>query len=449
MEPDPQSASIVTQLLILLMLTLINAFFSGSEMAVVSVNKNRIRRLAEQGNKKAVLIERLLEDSTVFLSTIQVAITLAGFFSSASAATGIAQVLAGKMSRWNVPCSQTAAGVLVTILLAYFNLVFGELVPKRIALQKAEGFSLFCAGPVYFVSRIMNPFIHLLTFSTSSILKLMGMHSETLETDVSEEEIKSLLETGSETGVFNEIEKEMITSIFSFDDKKAREVMVPRQDMVAVDIEEPLESYLDDILQSMHSKIPVYEGDMDNIIGILSTKLLAIQAREKSFEKLDIRSILLPPYFVPENLRTDTLFEQMQSRKEKMAILVDEYGGVSGMVTMEDLIEEIVGDIHEKYEDEEPEIQELEPHRVYRISGSISLFDLKEKLHLHMDSTCDTLSGYLMELLGHIPQESELPITVQTEEADFEIESVEDRVIDKVKLTLKDLSDKDEESEIY
>ena len=429
MESDPQSASIITQLLILLVLTLVNAFFSGSEMAVVSVNKNKIHRLAEQGNKNAALIEHLMEDSTVFLSTIQVAITLAGFFSSASAATGIAQVLAVKMSQWNVPYSQTAAGVLVTILLAYFNLVFGELVPKRIALQKAEGFSLFCVGPVYFISRLMNPFIHLLTFSTSGILKLMGMHSETLETDVSEEEIKSLLETGSETGVFNEIEKEMITSIFSFDDKKAREVMVPRQEMVAIDIEEPLESYLDEILQSMHSKIPVYEGDMDNIIGILSTKLLVIQARERSFETLDIRSIL-------------------QARKEKMAILVDEYGGVSGMVTLEDLIEEIVGDIHEKYEEEEPEIQELEPHRVYRIAGSISLFDLKEKLHLHMDSTCDTLSGYLMELLGHIPEEGELPLTAQTEEAYFEIESVEDRVIDKVKLTLRDLPDAIEEEEI-
>ena len=168
---------------------------------------------------------------------------------------------------------------------------------------------------------------------------------------------------------------------------------------------------------------------MDNIIGILSTKLLVIQARERSFETLDIRSILLPPYFVPENLRTDALFEQMQARKEKMAILVDEYGGVSGMVTLEDLIEEIVGDIHEKYEEEEPEIQELEPH-------------------LHMDSTCDTLSGYLMELLGHIPEEGELPLTAQTEEAYFEIESVEDRVIDKVKLTLRDLPDAIEEEEI-
>ena len=254
MESDPQAANILSQLAVLVVLTAVNAFFAGSEMAVVSVNKNKIHRLAEQGNRNAALIERLMEDSTVFLSTIQVAITLAGFFSSASAATGIAQVLGGVMAEAGVPYSQSIAGVVVTVILAYFNLVFGELVPKRIALQKAEGFSLLCVRPIYMLSLVMNPFIKLLSFSTSSVLKLIGMHSETLESEVSEEEIKSMLETGSETGVFNDIEKEMITSIFSFDDKRAREVMVPRQDMVTIDINEPVEAYIDEILQSMHSR---------------------------------------------------------------------------------------------------------------------------------------------------------------------------------------------------
>ena len=282
MESDPEAANILFQITILVILTLINAFFAGSEMAVVSVNKNKIHRLSEQGNKNAALIERLMKDSTIFLSTIQVAITLVGFFSSASAATGIAQVLAVRMAQWNVPYSRTLAGVVVTIILAYFNLVFGELVPKRIALQKAEAFSLFCVRPIYYISRIMNPFIKLLSLSTSGFLKLIGMHNENLETDVSEEEIKSMLETGSEAGVFNDIEKEMITSIFSFDDKRAKEVMVPRQDMVALDINEPLEEFLDEILESMHSKIPVYEGEIDNIIGVLSTKALTIEARRTS-----------------------------------------------------------------------------------------------------------------------------------------------------------------------
>ena len=438
MESDPQAANILSQLAVLVVLTAVNAFFAGSEMAVVSVNKNKIHRLAEQGNRNAALIERLMEDSTVFLSTIQVAITLAGFFSSASAATGIAQVLGGVMAEAGVPYSQSIAGVVVTVILAYFNLVFGELVPKRIALQKAEGFSLLCVRPIYMPSLVMNPFIKLLSFSTSSVLKLIGMHSETLESEVSEEEIKSMLETGSETGVFNDIEKEMITSIFSFDDKRAREVMVPRQDMVTIDINEPVEAYIDEILQSMHSKIPVYEDEIDNIIGILSTKTLMIEARKSSLENLNIRAMLTEPYFVPENRRTDALFREMQKNKNKLAILIDEYGGVSGMVTLEDLIEEIVGDIHEEYEEVEPDIQEIVPHKVFRVSGSISLFDLNEEMHLHIDSTCDTLSGYLMEILGYIPDQEKLPLLVETPEADFEVESMDDRVIDKVKLTLKE-----------
>ena len=437
MESDPQAANILSQLAVLVVLTAVNAFFAGSEMAVVSVNKNKIHRLAEQGNRNAALIERLMEDSTVFLSTIQVAITLAGFFSSASAATGIAQVLGGVMAEAGVPYSQSIAGVVVTVILAYFNLVFGELVPKRIALQKAEGFSLLCVRPIYMLSLVMNPFIKLLSFSTSSVLKLIGMHSETLESEVSEEEIKSMLETGSETGVFNDIEKEMITSIFSFDDKRAREVMVPRQDMVTIDINEPVEAYIDEILQSMHSKIPVYEDEIDNIIGILSTKTLMIEARKSSLENLNIRAMLTEPYFVPENRRTDALFKEMQKNKNKLAILIDEYGGVSGMVTLEDLIEEIVGDIHEEYEEVEPDIQEIVPHKVFRVSGSISLFDLNEEMHLHIDSTCDTLSGYLMEILGYIPDQERLPLLVETPEADFEVESMDDRVIDKVKLTLE------------
>ena len=438
MESDPQAANILSQLAVLVVLTAVNAFFAGSEMAVVSVNKNKIHRLAEQGNRNAALIERLMEDSTVFLSTIQVAITLAGFFSSASAATGIAQVLGGVMAEAGVPYSQSIAGVVVTVILAYFNLVFGELVPKRIALQKAEGFSLLCVRPIYMLSLVMNPFIKLLSFSTSSVLKLIGMHSETLESEVSEEEIKSMLETGSETGVFNDIEKEMIKSIFSFDDKRAREVMVPRQDMVTIDINEPVEAYIDEILQSMHSKIPVYEDEIDNIIGILSTKTLMIEARKSSLENLNIRAMLTEPYFVPENRRTDALFKEMQKNKNKLAILIDEYGGVSGMVTLEDLIEEIVGDIHEEYEEVEPDIQEIVPHKVFRVSGSISLFDLNEEMHLHIDSTCDTLSGYLMEILGYIPDQERLPLLVETPEADFEVESMDDRVIDKVKLTLKE-----------
>ncbi len=439
METDPQPASIFTQLFILLVLTLVRGYFAGAEMAVASVNKNKIHRLKEQGNKKAALVEHLMEESTAFLSAIQLVITLIGFFSSAVAATGIGEMLAVKMNGWGVPCGKIAAVVIVALVLVYVNLVFGELIPKRMAVQNAEKFSLSCIGLVYVISCGVKPFVGLLNVSTSVILKLLGMHHENLETDVSEEEIKSLLETGSETGVFNEIEKEMITSIFSFDDKKAKEVMVPRQDMVAIDIDESVDSYLDDILQSMHSKIPVYQEDIDNIIGILSTKALTIEARKKSFENLDIRSLLTPAYFVPENRRTDALFREMQQKKEKLAVLIDEYGGVSGMVTLEDLIEVIVGDIHEEYEEVEPEVIELEPGHIYSLSGSIALSDLEEKFHLNIDSVYDTLCGYLIEVLGYIPSEKELPLTVPTAEADYEILKMEDRVIGRVKMTLKEV----------
>ena len=256
MDADPGTGSIIYQITILIILTAINAFFAGSEMAVVSVNKIKIHRLVEDGNKKAKLIESLSEDSTKFLSTIQVAITLAGFASSAFAANSISQELAKFMAARGIPYSLSISNVLITVLLAYFNLVLGELVPKRIALQYAERFSLFCVKPIWMLSKILSPFIQLLSLSTNGLLKLLGLHHENLEADVSEEEIKSMIETGTETGVFNDIEKEMITSIFSFDDKKVREVMVTRQDMIAVDLQVPVKEYIDELLASRHSRIP-------------------------------------------------------------------------------------------------------------------------------------------------------------------------------------------------
>lgn len=428
--------TVLFQLLFLAFLTLVNAFFSGAEMAVVSVNKNKIKRRAQEGNKKANLILTLSENSTSFLSTIQVAITFASFFSSASAATGISQILAGKLQSLGVPYSGTLSVIAVTLLLSYFTLVFGELVPKRIALQKAEGFSLFCVKPIYYISIVMAPFVRLLSLSTNGVLHLIGMKSESLEEDVSEEEIKSLLETGQETGVFNDIEKEMITSIFSFDDKKAKEVMTPRQDMIAVDISKFCDEYLDSILKSKRSRIPVYDKSIDSVIGILSVKDLMIQARENNFSGINIRTLLQKPYFVPENQMIDKLFKDMQKKQLRMAILVDEYGGVSGLVTLEDLIEEIVGDIWDEYEEMDPDITELAPGR-YRIPGNTLLYDLNETLHLELDSSCDTLSGYLIEQLGYIPTRNRLPITVDTPHAVFTITELNQRVITSANAEIK------------
>lgn len=397
-------------------------------MAVVSVNKNKIKRLASQGNKKADLILSLSENSTNFLSTIQVAITFAGFFSSASAATGISQVFADWLNGFGIPYTATISVIVVTLILSYFTLVFGELVPKRVALQKAESFSLLCVKPIYYISIVMAPFIRLLSLSTNGFLHLIGMKSDSLEEEVSEEEIKSLLETGQEAGVFNAIEKEMITSIFSFDDKKAKEVMTPRQDMVAIDSSKFCDDYLDTILLSHHSRIPVYDQDIDTIIGILPVKDLMIQAKELNFSNMDIKKLLQKPYFVPENRKIDKLFKDMQQMQLRMAILIDEYGGVSGLVTLEDLVEEIVGDIRDEYETAEPEITRLAPD-TYSIPGNTLLYDLNERMHLHLESNCDTLSGYLIEQLGYIPEKEQLPITFAAPQVTFTITAMNDRVI--------------------
>lgn len=403
---DPDGNSILFQLLFLAFLTLVNAFFAGAEMAVVSVNKNRIKVLADEGSKRAVLLQTLFEDSTKFLSTIQVAITLAGFFSSASAATGISQVLGEWIAQFGIPYSNTIAVVVVTIILSYFTLVFGELVPKRIALQKAEAFSLFVVQPIYIISKILSPFIKLLSLSTNGFLHLIGMKTENLEEAVSEEEIKKMLETGSENGVFNEIEKEMINSIFSFDDKTAKDVMVPRREVFAIDIEEPLEKILDEILETRHSRIPVYEEQIDNIIGILQVKDVMIEARKKSFEEVDIRALLKEAFFVPDGKSTDELFREMQKTKNRMAVLIDEYGGVSGILTVEDLVEEVMGEITDEHEEEVVELQKI-GEKEYLLDGSILIEELNEKLNLKLETeNYDTLSGYLIEELGYIPKDS-------------------------------------------
>ena len=403
---DPDGNSILFQLLFLAFLTLVNAFFAGAEMAVVSVNKNRIKVLADEGSKRAALLQTLFEDSTKFLSTIQVAITLAGFFSSASAATGISQVLGGWIAQFGIPYSNTIAVVVVTIILSYFTLVFGELVPKRIALQKAEAFSLFVVQPIYIISKILSPFIKLLSLSTNGFLHLIGMKTENLEEAVSEEEIKKMLETGSENGVFNEIEKEMINSIFSFDDKTAKDVMVPRREVFAIDIEEPLEKILDEILETRHSRIPVYEEQIDNIIGILQVKDVMIEARKKSFEEVDIRALLKEAFFVPDGKSTDELFREMQKTKNRMAVLIDEYGGVSGILTVEDLVEEVMGEITDEHEEEVVELQKI-GEKEYLLDGSILIEELNEKLNLKLETeNYDTHSGYLIEELGYIPKDS-------------------------------------------
>lgn len=428
MDADPAGNQIIFDLCILLFFTLMNAFFAGAEMAVVSVNRNRIRSLAEEGNRKAVVIQGLFEDSTKFLSTIQVAITFAGFYSSASAASSISPVLGAWMEQRGIPYSMALASNGVTLLLMFLNLVFGELVPKRIALQRAEQFCMITVMPIHYISKILSPFIKLLSLSTTGVLKLLRMKTEDEEEIVTEEEIKAMLKMGAESGTVEDSEREMINSVFSFDDKSARELMVPRREVFAIDIGESQEEILDAVLGSRHSRIPVYEETVDNIIGILHVRDVIRQMRKNPEETVDIRMLLREAFFVPDTKDADDLFRELQSSRRHMAVLVDEYGGCSGIITVEDLVEAIMGDIHEEDELAEPEIRTLSD-REYLVDGSMLLEDLNEELSLSLASeNYDTLSGYMIENLGYIPKEKECVI-VQTVDGKLYTEEVKDNRI--------------------
>lgn len=440
MDDIPDTVNIFYQLMLLIFLTGVNAFFASAEMAVVSVNKNKIKLMAEnEDNKNAKLILNLLEEPTKFLSTIQVAITLSGFLASASAATSFSKPFGEFLLNFGIsyPYNENISLVLVTLLLSFFTLVFGELVPKRIALQKAESISLFVVKPILFISKISSPFIKLLSFSTNLTLQILGMKTEKLEENVSKEEIRSMIEVGQAKGVFNETEKEMINSIFEFDDIIAQEIMIPRTDVYTIDIDVPVSQYLDELLNSKHGRIPVYKGDIDNIIGILHLKDFILEARKNGFENVDIKSILRKPYLIPESKKIDELFKNMQKDKKSMAILIDEYGGFAGIITMQDLVEEVMGDIEDEHDTSFEEIEKIDDSN-YIIHALISLDELKENFGIVIESeNYNTISGFLINILGFIPDNTYIGKVIETEKLIFKIISIKENRIEKVKMTIK------------
>lgn len=439
MSPDPEPTHFISQLLLIAFLTCINAFFASAEMAIVSLNRNKIRMLAEDGNKKARLIEKLLEEPTKFLSTIQVGITLAGFFSSAAAATGISGELGAILEQNSIPYGKQIALIVVTVLLSYVTLVFGELFPKRVALQKSEAIAMFSVRPILLVSKIANPFIRLLSMSTNLLMKMVGMNISGLEEKVSREEIRSLVEVGQEHGVLNETEKEMINSIFAFDDKVAKEVMTPRTKAYLINIEKPLAEYVDELLEEKYSRVPVYEGDNDNIIGVLYMKDFMIEAKRVGFENVDIRGLLQPAYFVTEHKSIDDLFKELQRLKTHMCILIDEYGGFSGIVTIEDLIEEVMGDIDDEHDENEPEFIQIDSG-IWSVSGLLTVEKLCNQLDLDLDLELDddsrdydTVGGLVTHWMGHIPNMDDY-FELESHSMKFIVTNVEDKRVERVRV---------------
>lgn len=436
------SSSLIKQLILIFFLTLLNAFFAASEMAIVSVNKKKIKVKADKGDKKAKMLLKILKEPSRFLSTIQVGITFAGFFSSASAAVGISDDLGRVLTDRGIPFGKDIAFIGVTLLLSYIILVFGELVPKRIALQDAERFSMIAIKPINLFAKLMKPFVSFLSFSTNALVRVFGFNTKGVEEKVTLEEIKSLVHVGQEQGVINPSEREMIDSVITFDDKVAKEIMTDRTEVITIDIDDSYEETLEKMLNLQHSRIPVYKDHIDNIIGILYLKDYLLHAYKSGFKDIDVKSIMRKPYFVPEYKNVNELFLELQKTRNHFAILIDEYGGFSGIVTMEDLIEEIVGEIEDEY-DAEPEIKKLEDN-VYYVRGSVPIKDLNNRLDLKLDENLDyydSLGGFLIYLLGHIPKEGEENI-VKYGNIEFEIKKIRKRKIENVKITILENRDK-------
>ena len=423
----------IGSIIILVILILINAFFAAAEIAFISLNDAKIELQAKEGNKKAKKIQNMLKNPSKFLATIQIGVTLAGFLSSAFASDTFADKLAPVLNTWlpsvSISTWKSISIIIITIILSYFTLVFGELVPKRIAMKYYEKVSFASIGIIKTISVITAPFVKFLTFSTNLVSKMFGVTGEE-EDNVTEEEIRMMGDVGEEKGTIKEEEKEMINNVFEFNDKFVSEIMVPRNKIFALDIDMTIAEVIEKLSEDMrYSRIPVYDENMDNIKGIIYIKDLLISNKNKNSK---IKSLVKEAYFVSETKRVNELFQELRKDKKQIAIILDEYGGTDGMVTMEDILEEIVGEIYDEYDKETDKFKKID-NNTFLFDASIALYDVEKFLDIDIDEEdVDTLGGYLIKKLDRIPKDGEKPI-VETEKVTYKIEKVKDRQIIKVK----------------
>jgi len=422
-----------TELIFLGVLILINAFFAASEMAFVSLNDIKIEKEAKENNKKAKKIQKMLKNPSEFLATIQIGITLAGFLSSAFASQTFADRLAPVLNEWlpvlSVETWHVIAVVVITVILSYFTLVFGELVPKRLAMKYSEKIAYGSIGVVSFISKVTLPFVKLLTASTNLISKMLGVSQHDEET-VTEEEIRMMVDVGQQKGAIEDNEKEFINNVFEFNDKTVSEVMVHRTKIYAIDgdlsINEAIEELSDNYV---YSRIPVYEDDIDKIVGIISIKELLFSDKNKNTK---LKNICRDAYKVPETKVLDDLFREMQKTKNHMAIVIDEFGGTAGLITMEDIIEELVGDIYDEYDTVESKFEKIDEF-TFILNGDLNIYEVEKILGIEINEEyADTLSGYLLEYLDRIPREKE-KATVEIQNVIYTVEKFKDNKILKVK----------------
>ncbi|HFI0665902.1 TPA: hemolysin family protein [Streptococcus suis] len=421
---DPGSQTIYIQLLVLLLLTLLNAFFSASEMALVSLNRSRVEQKAAEGEKKYIRLVSVLENPNNFLSTIQVGITFISILSGASLASDLGAILAQWLG--DSATAQTAGYWLALALLTFISIVLGELYPKRIAMNMKENLAVVTAPVIIFLGKIVSPFVWLLSAATNLISRITPMNFDDADDQMTRDEIEYILTKSEQTLDAEEIE--MLQGIFNLDELMAREVMVPRTDAFMVDIDDEIAAIMAEILKQNFSRIPVYEGDKDNVIGLIHTKKILAEGFANGFDNLNIRRIMQEPLFVPETIFVDDLLKALRNTQNQMAILLDEYGGVAGLATLEDLLEEIVGEIDDETDKTEVFVREIADN-TFIVQGNMTLNDFNEHFDMELESDdVDTIAGYYLTGVGTIPS--------QEEKVSFEVDSKGHHLVlsnDKVK----------------
>jgi len=448
---DPSALSIILKLLLLLVLIIINAFFAMSEIAIISLNDTKMKHLAEEGDKKAKQIVKLTENSSNFLSTIQIGVTLAGFLTSASASTSFATMITNRLSR--VAALAPYMGIIsvlsvivITILTSYFSLLLGELAPKRIAMQIPEKISYRVVGILLGFAKITKPFVKFLSLSTNAVVRLFGFDPNADEENVTEEEIRMMVDAGEEKGVIEDTQAEMIDNIFEFDDLDAGDIMTHRTEMAAIEVTKSLDEVADLCVENGYSRIPVYKETQHNIVGILYAKDLLRYVGHNIPQKLTLEKLMRKPMYVAEAQAVSDIFKEMNESRTQFAVVVDEYGGTAGIVTLEDVIESIVGNIRDEYDtDEEEEIVKID-ETTFTVDGTTSLEDVDGLVGADLpEGDYDTIAGFIISLLGYLPdEETEMPIEVEYENLRFTVLNVEDRHLGNIKVEILPISEDDE-----
>lgn len=435
-------------LIAVILLTFLNAFFAMSEIAVITLNDTKIKRLAEGGHKAAAKIVKLTSDSSGFLATIQVGVTLAGFMSSAFAASKFSGYIVPLLMKIGLPesVSNAFATVIITIILSFFTLVFGELVPKKVGMQRAEQMSFRIVDILLFVGKAFKPFVWLLSATTNAVTRLIGLDPFAEEATVTEEEILMMVDVGGEKGVIEETERDMIANIFEFGDTTASEVMTHRTEIAAVENTDTVADVVELAMEEGFSRIPVYEEDVDTILGVVYVKDLLKYVTQADSGNVPVTEVMRPVHFIPEGKRLDSLFSEMTEKKVQMAIVVDEYGGTSGIITMEDLIESILGSIQDEYDDEEEDISKVSDN-CFTVDGTTLIDEVSDLIDVELpEGDYDTIAGFIVTSLERIPHEGEHPV-VTFGPATFTVERVEDRRISKIMILVDREEPQPEEEE--